>query len=622
MPPPPPPSASYNLVIVVSSDEENDETYSSDDAFGYNSLPWAEATPMTKHASTFYPGNGHIVEAANVSIVGTTEEDSDEPSDDEEEDLAASLEVNACLPGENDVTSANKAKKKKKNKKKSKKKKKKSKIERQIIEADVVCENTSLASDSSQRVEEIQRKGTITSNPKKSVTFGTVSVREYARTLGTHTVPADGGWPLGLSSNLDVEHTHQQWMDHQKTQTENGSPSSPSKHARNGQHSPATTHGHRTDHPRGWTVASFEARRQTELQQRYIQLIRDQRRRKYEKEWEKKHLNKFHSGHSYNTRKGRKRTDSTGGVRSSSGKLKMEMSLEEKEEMERWIAEPVVLPPVEYFETRQYDYKKRVKAVKNVDPNMTEEAELLMNHRGRNPLFVVLKEEERRKVLLRDDQWFKQYHVIHEKDDDRCRPSNDKRIQSHEDHELVDLTDPTVTQHIQHELEALRIQRSDPANLGCSCRKLHVFLPGSTDKSHNKKKGSHRRLPERKVREELRRRGISADGMSRDKMESALHDAIEKEPCCSNNDCPCVRSGIGCQADTCSCWHPSHEGANTAAGSSSKKEHSEARNVVDQDVHEIEERCGNVNGMYVVNFGKIRRYRERHLSYCVEVGAS
>jgi hypothetical protein len=123
------------------------------------------------------------------------------------------------------------------------------------------------------------------------------------------------------------------------------------------------------------------------------------------------------------------------------------------------------------------------------------------------------------------------------------------------------------------------------------------------------------------VREELRRRGLPADG-NREKMEKALHDAIEKEPCCWGNDCPCVSSGIGCQADTCSCWHPSHEGATHGGGA--KKENTEAKSVVDQDVVDVEERCGNVNGMYVVNFGEIRRYRERYVvkSEGVEAGAN
>ena len=221
-------------------------------------------------------------------------------------------------------------------------------------------------------------------------------------------------------------------------------------------------------------------------------------------------------------------------------------------------------------------------------------------------MFTIQHENDRKKILLRDDEWFKQCCVIDEKDNVQAE-------------QPVDITDQTITQHVQHDLETIRIQRSDPANLGCSCRKLHVFLPGATDKSHHKKKGSHRRLPERKVREELRRRGINQDGMNREKLEKALHDAIEQEPCCWGNDCPCYRSGIGCQADTCSCWHPSHDGH---AGAKKQVDNSEARNVVDQDVHDIEQRCGNANGMYVVNFGKIQRHREQFIESCKSVEVS
>jgi hypothetical protein len=558
MPPPPPPSASYNLKIIDSSDEEDDYV-SVNDAYTYNSLPWAEAVPAQP-----------VIDATDVRVIDEKKEESD-PSDDETFSHADDVK------DENDAVVG----RKKKKKKKPKKKKKKSKIERALDEEAVAApaETTAAAKQNGKKAS------------SKSVTFGTVSVREYARILGTHTVPSDGGWPLGLGQ-LAAEHTQEQWLQLQKQHDEG----SPSKH----KHFPSHSHH---NHPKGWLVSDFETRKQTELQQRYVQLIRDQRRRKFEKEWEKKNLNKFH--HNYNTRKGhgKKRSDSCHGrsssVRSSSGKLKMEMNAEEKEELERIVAQPVDLPQMEYLETRQYDYKKRVNA-KTVDENMTEEEELIVNRRGRNPLFRMLHENERKKILLRDDDWFNQCHVI----------SDAKQGQ---DEDTVDITDQTITQHIQHDLELTRIQRSDPTNLGCNCRKLHVFLPGASDKTHHKKKGSNRRLPERKVREELRRRGIAQDGMNREKLEQALHDAVESEPCCWGNDCPCFKSGIGCQADTCSCWHPSHERGGTA-GAKKQESNSEARNVVDQDVHDIEQRCGNSHGMYVVNFSKIRRHREQFVT--------
>merc|ERR1712085_229027 len=157
---------------------------------------------------------------------------------------------------------------------------------------------------------------------------------------------------------------------------------------------------------------------------------------------------------------------------------------------------------------------------------------------------MATNEDVRRKLLLRDD------HLLAKQ---QCAALANKRCGTSNSNEttkatFLDPTDSTTTRHIQHELETLRIQRSDPANLGCSCRKLNVFLPTSLatkkDKPSKKKKGSHRRLPERKLREELRRRGLLHKGnssMAREKMEVLLHDTIEKEPCCWGNDCPCVR---------------------------------------------------------------------------------
>ncbi|KAL7473956.1 hypothetical protein ACHAXS_014295 [Conticribra weissflogii] len=501
--------------------------------------------------------------------------------------------------------------------------------------------------------------------PKKSISFGTISVREYARTLGTHTVPADGGWPLGLSERLVEEHHHLGDTASNDGTAVNksaaaSSPNSPSKHKHHHQHHQHHQHNGNQSHPHGWTIDDFEHRKQHELKERYIQMIIDLRKRKFEKEWERKHLGKhFHAGSrnsgtsgtsssgsgggkggrsrsnsigggSGNGSGGRKRSNSTvgnGGKRS--GSFKMDMSPEERQTLEELLSRPVIIPEGTVFETRPYDYKK--KGV-GVDRNsMTEEDELYNRYGGRNPLFMALKEDDRKKVLLRDDHYYSKCHVIDEgKEGQKHNPhGKPKYTNSPTDREVhptdphPDLTDPSAIQHIQHELETLRIQRSDPINLGCSCRKLHVFLPGATDKSHHKKKGSNRRLPERKVREELRRRGLLQDengnpiNGSREDMERRLHDAIEKEPCCWGKDCPCVRSGIGCQADTCSCWHPGHDVEHSKpAGTAGKneKEDGGSRRVVDESVEKIERQCGNPHGMYVVNFGEIRRHREKFVN--------
>ena len=366
------------------------------------------------------------------------------------------------------------------------------------------------------------------------------------------------------------------------------------------------------------------------MQQRYTQLIQEQRKRTFEKEWEKKNFK--HQSPYPKRNRSRSRSGSFSGCtnssRSKSGSfsgsmnMKHEMTAEEKEELESILSQPVTLPDG-ILETRPYDYKKKIcHALKSKEKKggskssstpkksdappqqqhhhneVTEEDELYHRHGGRNPLFTPTKEDVRRKILLRDDHLMKQCHGV----DDSFTS-----IASMMDETPLDPTDTAITQHIQHDLEALRIKRTDPANLGCSCRKLHVFLPGSTDKLHHKKKGSHRRLPERKVQEQLRKRGLLNKGnesMSREKMEKLLHDAIENEPCCWGNDCPCVRSGIGCQADTCSCWRNDVVSHHNNGNVASKEEDLEAMKI----------HCGNVNGMYIVNTEGIAAYRKQYVT--------
>ena len=483
----------------------------------------------------------------------------------------------------------------------------------------------------------------------KSISFGTISVREYARTLATYVVPSDGGYPLGLSATIVTEHSNT-LDDSGRVISTTSSPAKESVEASpppspggGKQHHHHLHHKHHDYH--GWKIDDFESRKQLELQQRYTQLIQDQRRRNFEKEWEKKHLHS--KQHSHNTRKGgggqrqrsgsfsgspsnggggRQRSESFsvsggGGRRSSSGYSKMEMSEEEKQKLEQLLAEPVEVP-AGVLETRPYDYKKKLPSqtkgsISGKRDDLTEEEELLQNHRGRNPLFRITKEDERRKVLMRDDHLLK---LTEEVASSSPRRSPRKRRQQDNGDDNDDdgpaahfsLDDPVFTQHVQHDLESLRIERSDPSNLGCSCRKLHVFLPGESDKSHQKKKGSHRRMNERKVREELRKRGLLHKGnsdMSRDKMERMLHDAIENQPCCWGNDCPCVRNGIGCQADTCSCWYASHDVPRTPT-----KKETDPRKVGESDVEAIERKCGNENGMYVVDMQKIKEYRQQYIA--------
>lgn len=511
------------------------------------------------------------------------------------------------------------------------------------------------------------KKSSSSSSSSKSISFGTISVREYARTIGTHVVPADGGYPLGLSTTIVTEHNNTMDVESgqvisttsspMKEAVDNATLSSLSSSPSNNKHH---HHHHRHHDYHGWKIDDFESRKQVELQQRYTQLIHEQRKRNFEKAWEKKHHSQLHSKHhhSYNTRnKGgggrRERSGSFGGSSSSkgggggrqrsgsfsggggggnsggknrkgsSGYCKMEMSDAEKQELEQLLAQPVHVPDG-VLETRPYDYKKKLpggssssSSSKVKRDDLTEEEELLYNHRGRNPLFGVIKEDERRRILQRDDHLLKfAEEVAAAAASSTTKRSAGHIMQEDDDDDVTNHLDPVFTQHVQHDLESLRIERSDPTNLGCDCRKLNVFLPGEADKSNHKKKKSHRRMNERKVREELRKRGLLHKGnsdMSREKMEKMLHDAIETQPCCWGIDCPCVRSGVGCQADTCSCWHASHDVPHTTP-TTKKETDSDPKKVGESDVEAIERKCGNTNGMYVVNMKKIKEYRQQYVA--------
>ncbi|KAL9184209.1 hypothetical protein ACHAXT_002295 [Thalassiosira profunda] len=662
MPPPPPPSASYNLKFDDSSSDE--EEYGVDyhrqlmarrDEASYSTVEATSLQAMTSENGAATTPIRRSPRKLGLPPSPGLEEIARRLHTEEEAEGGAGVAVanamgEAEANGEAEISSPPTKKKKKKRKKKKKKKPKSKVSERAATDPDEEVSEDDIYADAEAAEAVIKTAGeeageltaanptaktttddwaVLDSKPRAAppvadrtpskIRFGDVSVREYARTLGTHVVPADGGWPLGLSGEVIAEHPRNE------TNVTGTPPSSPGMRSRsNSVSSPGKKHHH--SYPDTWKVDDFESRKQMELQERFIQLVREERRRKFEKEWEKRHhLHVRRTPRKQNRPRSRSGSFGNsndlggggGGGRSCSGSMKMEMSAEEKEELERIVSQPVDLPEGE-LETRPYDYKKKVlpkspkqkgkKEAASDATQHTEEEELYDRHGGRNPLFQTMRENDRRKVLLRDDHLMKQCQVID-------TPRKSRRISSAsclEDETLpLDPEDSATTQHIQHDLETLRIQRSDATNLGCSCRKLHVFLPGATDKSHHKKKGSHRRLPERKVREELRKRGLlnkGDDNMSREKMERRLHDAIESEPCCWGNDCPCVRNGIGCQADTCSCWHASHDvahgGASGAPSCHTGKE---------QDAETMKARCGNSQGLYVVNWRGISEHREKYV---------
>ena len=297
-------------------------------------------------------------------------------------------------------------------------------------------------------------------------------------------------------------------------------------------------------------IEDFETRKQTELRDRYQKYVTERRKKKHE------------SGSSSSSSR-RKRSHS---------KNSEELNKKETRKPAPTQHLPVYTPENYLWETRQFDYRGRSTDKHREDGKDPKLEWDEINSTGKNSLFRQLGESERKHLFERDVS---------------PSPSSDEMFCSLE------------IKHIRNELEQIRIHRSAEDAAGCSCRKLHVVLPSGLNggkKSHK----SHRRLTERRVKDELRRRHVSFESRAkREELEQLLHDTVDQQGCCYGNDCPCSRSGIGCQSDTCSCWHMSH--------TTHKKDHGEQENASPADA---KVRCGNRNGIYVVDFDRIAKHRD------------
>jgi len=378
-------------------------------------IPWAQAVPTNS------TNNYQTVEASSVTTLPTTPAKRIQnpitrrsprksnsiyaskplPSEEQEDDSAlqdivrkfcnapdkreegeAAVDMQSTTNGVGEQPPAAKKKKKKKGKKKKKKKKAKPTDDGDVDmidgTANSLCDGMSNLSASpksndylgSSSFDDAKLKANSIDN--RSISFGTVSVREYARTLGEHVVPADGGFPLGLSNELISDSEHPKICI-----SGNTLPSSPGRNRARSRSdsifSPSMKHMLDPEYPSSWSIDDFQSRKQIELKERYSQLIREQRKRTFEKEWEKKHHSHHFKQSTHNTRKNRGRSRSGsfsgsnnnnnhgGGGRSNSGSMNMkqEMSTEEKEELERILSQPITIPEGE-LETRPYDYKKKI----------------------------------------------------------------------------------------------------------------------------------------------------------------------------------------------------------------------------------------------------------------------
>mmetsp|Transcript_59104 Transcript_59104/g.70502 ORF Transcript_59104/g.70502 Transcript_59104/m.70502 type:complete len:594 (+) Transcript_59104:76-1857(+) len=235
------------------------------------------------------------------------------------------------------------------------------------------------------------------------------------------------------------------------------------------------------------------------------------------------------------------------------------------------------------LETRQFDYKKREERVNGV-----------------NPLFSHIDENERKAILCRDVGFDFNLAPLPPTSSPtnpaQCKkrkPNKKNRRQVYDEsaHVLKRNSLPynsTEILHVQKELEQIRDYRSHP-NQGCSCRKIALH-----HKHKHGKKGKG--LTENKLRSELRKRGMTSEThKSRAEMEAILDKVMKDEPCCRDDNCPCVKNGIGCLADVCACWNDGK--GNAGLG-----------------VEEIKEACGSRLGMEVCSADVISENRKKFLT--------
>jgi hypothetical protein len=393
----------------------------------------------------------------------------------------------------------------------------------------------------------------ISKNNINKVHFSTIIISEFHRDIHGDGVPLDGGYPLALSHDL-----------------------------------------YRTF---VLSVDEFEQDKQMELRGRYEKYAMA-RRKSFAKVLAKSKSN----------------TKSSGRRKRSNSKVADEIMKASDKHVNNAISQdPIFIPDAHTFETRQFDYRETQKDAhqhhRQAGTYGQEEWKEIFET-GRNILFGRLGESERKYLLFRDAHLNLENQdvgvgALHDDSDSYSSNTSNKTSSKRKDSISISNDDAYYcaldVQHVRHELEQLRIHRTVENVAGCDCRKLHVVLPKDLN-GGGKKSKNHRRLTERRVKDELRKRHVAIPNSSnREVLEQLLHDEVETHGCCYGSDCPCSRSGIGCQSDTCRCWHMSH--------SSHKKE----SNFEEISPADATHRCGNKNGIYVVDFAAIEKHRSRFI---------
>jgi len=708
MPPPPPPSKSYLLVLDSDSDSDSDDSSTAASSSVLGGVPPDEQgrggggggdldhrddgnRRLHSHSPTSSSGaTATSGPAASGRTVGERDNSCDERESDEEgstRSTAASSSSPSSPPSNgkkpkndnkknnnnNNNKKRNKGKKRKnnrKNRKNSQQQQRRTADEEEELEVGGVTNANATAntateaatappSPSSSPQPQQQAGGGDDGDRqrrrhyRRSVSFGSVHVREYARCLGRDAVPADGGWPLGLSWRVqscsllppadddndndenDVntrDDDDDDSSDSDSSCCSDGKKSTVSSGSRRSGGSTSTANSIRTE-PR--SVDEYEENKQRRLRARLEQV----QKLEGEAVAGSDGIDNCNSSTSSIPEVSPAKSHGTPG-KDGDGKDGSDSASQD------------------YLETRAWDYRQNGK---------------------KNPLFGTLLEQERMELLLEhsapvpgeDD----------EAEDGRCSsplsfstPSppaspggaTGRRIRSNSfgTHQQMlqqqkqqqrrgrsrsnsfgtssgggskdrgslrqsasmssfpERFNNAYTQidvhHVRNELEQLRNSRSVR---GCDCRKLVVYIPPK-DGAECGKRAQKRRMNILKVKEELRKRKLlprNDKSIAREELERMLRDAVEGEPCCMG-DCPCVQHGIGCQENACSCWTPSHQTKATqlkTGGNISSSSGAESGGSDDFSAKTIRTRCGNKYGMYAVDFRRIDSYRRQWI--CPEI---
>jgi hypothetical protein len=376
------------------------------------------------------------------------------------------------------------------------------------------------------------------------VSFSNVSIRTYPRAFSPDAVPADGCWPLGMS--LD------RFEDEEPIELE-----------------------------------EFETCKQQALKERWEAMLE---------------ASNSSPSSSPSPTKHKTTTPSSSGEKKST-KLDPEV-IKLVESLHGVKLDNRPNTPLPVFETRQWDYRGGVKNPLFGSLSETKRQALFLAASGGSEEEQQLKQKEQqnggtsfskgqrpRSNSVTSGQTSKHGHNT------RRSRSNSGTNMGTNSSNFNDTYNQVYVMHVRNELEQLRNDRNKSGATGCNCRKLNVYLPPKDGSAG--KKAQHKRLKPSKLQQELKKRNLFDETMSREEMEKVLHKAVEQEPCCRDDDCFCVRNGIDCQADACSCWHDSHVHV---------KRYSDSEPL---STKEIEQRCGNPLGMYVVDLDGIGAFRSK-----------